>query len=170
MRKIILLIIFLTSISSICAAEDIYMGDDNGTSVYLRTDSIKSEMYVVSGVARTEVIVSYKTIGIHKKEKLQELQKLCFDESIDHSEYSYSVNYFIDRITGKAIGFAPSIFLDKSTLNNSNNAVLYKNKNTPRLICTITSKDPNQIVYLETYDKVIDYLQDHPEAVHVTYK
>lgn len=167
MKKYIVFFTFIFSIllsNPICSAQDLYIGENNRSAIYLRTESISADAKIVQGVARTTVVINYTTVAIPNKERLDELRKLCLDNTITHSKQTYKVLVYYDRITGKWSDDIPYVTLEKSSLYNDSNVSLFKEKDTPRFVCSLSSPEPKNQIHRDTYEQVTLYLRDHKEV------
>jgi len=169
MKKILLLFTAILSIHSFCFAEDIYVGDNDGMTIYLRTESIRSNSNVTPGIANMVTTITYKTLEIPNEKKLEEVKILCLDNGITHRERDYRVSFSYDRVKKEYVDQIIAIYIDKSMWLEKSKKYTYDQHISNNKVCYLHSDDPQNAIYVNTFKEVSKYYNDHPEIRKVTY-
>ena len=163
-KKQLLIITFMICMlyQPLVFAEDVYVGETDKYTVYLRTESIKGEFIEYRGQAIEDINVKFNTIWMPTDEELARMRKLCIDDRIMYAVQDNEINLKYNRMTPKFKNNTFGVKKNREEYRSNNDKMLFYND---RYVWhTYVDPSEKEDIYRKIFSQVMDFIFDNKNA------
>lgn len=161
LKKQLLIITFIICMiyQPLAFAEDVYVGETDKYTVYLRTESIKGEFIEYRGQAIEDINVKFNTIWMPTDEQLARMRKLCIDDRIMHAVQNNEINLKYNRMTEKFKDYTFGVKQNREEYRSKNDKMLFYSD---RYVWhAYTDPSEKEDIYRKIFSQVTDFVLDN---------